>query len=94
MPMPAGTAKPSNPGVPPRAPAPPPQAEHRRWSPGLIGFYLSCAGVALGATFAASGHFFFGSRGWLVFGAVMSLVSAVTCYFSLRAARRPPGAAD
>ncbi|MFM1872903.1 MAG: hypothetical protein RL398_2325 [Planctomycetota bacterium] len=64
--------------------------EHTRWSPGLIGFYLSCAGVALGATFAASGHFFFGSSGWLVFGAVMSGVSCITCYISLRAARKAP----
>jgi hypothetical protein len=65
--------------------------EYTRWSPGLIGFYLSCAGVALGATFAASGHFFFGSSGWLVFGAVMSGVSCITCYLSLKAARRAPG---
>ena len=27
----------------------------------------------------------------LVFGSVLSGVSCVTCYFSLRAARRPPG---
>lgn len=99
-PMPAGSATPSNSNARPaeagrpRPPAPPPQAEHTRWSPGLIGFYLSCAGVALGATFAASGHFFFGSRGWLVSGSVLSVVSAVTCYYSLRAARRPPGAAS
>lgn len=101
MPMPAGSAQPSQSSAPPaapagaprqRLPAPPPQAEYTRWSPGLIGFYLSCAGVALGATFAASGHFFFGSRAWLVFGSVLSLVSAVTCYLSLRAARRPPEA--
>ena len=64
--------------------------EHTRWSPGLIGFYLSCAGTALGATFAASGHFFFGSLGWVIFGSIMSAVSIVTCFLSLHAARRPP----
>ena len=32
-----------------------PETEHTRWSPGLIGFYLSCAGVALGATIAGGG---------------------------------------
>ena len=66
------------------------ETEHTRWSPGLIGFYLSCAGVALGATIAGGSHFFFESSGGTVFGAVMSAVSCVTCYTSLRAARRPP----
>lgn len=68
------------------------KAEHTRWSPGLIGFYLSCAGVALGATIAGGSHFFFEALGGTVFGSVMSGVSCVTCYFSLRAARRPPEA--
>lgn len=67
-----------------------PQTEHTHWSLALVGFYASCAGVALGATFAAAGYAFFGSIGWLVFGIVMSAVSAVTCYLTLRAARRPP----
>ena len=71
---------------------PPPETEHTRWSPGLIGFYLSCAGVALGATIAGGSHFFFESLGGTIFGAVMSGVSCFTCYFSLRAARRPPDA--
>lgn len=66
--------------------------EHTRWSPGLIGFYLSCAGVALGATIAGGSHFFFRDESGTIFGAVMSGVSMVTCYFSLRAARRPPAA--
>lgn len=66
--------------------------EHTRWSPGLIGFYLSCAGTALGATFAASGWFFFGSTGWIVFGCTMSAVSIVTCFISLHAARKHPDA--
>ena len=67
-----------------------PQTEHTHWSLALVGFYLSCAGVALGATLAAAGYAFFGSTGWLVFGIVMSSVSAVTCYQTLRAARQPP----
>ena len=65
--------------------------EHTRWSPGLIGFYLSCAGTALGATIAGGSHFFFESSGGTWFGSVMALVCMVACYFSLRNARRPPG---
>ena len=64
--------------------------EHTRWSPGLIGFYLSCAGASLGAAIAFGSHFFFGSTGGLVFGATMSGISCVTCFYALRAARRPP----
>ena len=44
-----------------------------------------------GATFAASGHFFFGNDVWLLVGGLLSVVSCVTCYYSLRAARRAPG---
>jgi len=66
------------------------QVEHTRWSLGLIGFYVSCAGVALGAGLAASGYCFFGSQVWLVFGSIMSIVSCVTCFYTLRAARRGP----
>jgi len=73
------------------APSRPPNSEHTRWSPGLIGFYLSCAGASLGAAIAFGSHFFFHSRGGLIFGAVLSGVSCVTCYLALRAARRPPG---
>ncbi|MCA8951273.1 MAG: hypothetical protein KDE27_17330 [Planctomycetes bacterium] len=65
--------------------------EHTKWSPGLIGFYLSCAGTAMGSTIAASGWFFFGSVGAIWGGAVLAAVSIVTCYLSLRAARRPKG---
>lgn len=80
----------SEPSAPfPRIPSPP-KVEHTRWSLGLVGFYLSCAGVALGATFAAAGYLFFESLGWLVFGSALSVVSCVTCFTSLRAARRPP----
>lgn len=73
---------------------PPPRAvEQTHWSLALVGFYASCAGVALGATFAASGFLFFGSQAWLVFGIVLSVVSCVTCYLTLTAARRAPGSA-
>lgn len=68
----------------------PRDVEHTRWSPGLIGFYLSCAGVALGATFAGGGWFFFHDQTWLIGGSVLSGVSIVTCFVSLAAARRPP----
>ncbi|MCB9887110.1 MAG: hypothetical protein H6838_16580 [Planctomycetes bacterium] len=86
-------AKPPVPPSPPSRPRPvgSTNVEHTKWSPGLIGFYLSCAGVALGATFAASGHFFFGNDVWLLVGGLLSVVSCVTCYYSLRAARRAPG---
>ena len=67
-----------------------PNVEHTRWSPGLIGFYLSCAGVALGAGFGGGAHFFFKSTTGTVFGIVLSSVSIVTCFVSLAAARRPP----
>jgi len=68
----------------------PPPAEPTRWSPGLIGFYLSCAGVALGATFASAGPLLLGSTVLLVSGCALAVVSAVTCYVSLAAARRRP----
>lgn len=67
-----------------------PEEEHTRWSPGLIGFYLSCAGVSLGAAIAFGAHFFFKSSSGLIGGSVLSGVSCITCYFALRAARRPP----
>jgi hypothetical protein len=68
---------------------PPSNSEHSRWTAGLIGFYLSCAGASLGAAIAFGSHFFFESRGGLIFGSIMSGVSCVTCFYSLRAARRP-----
>lgn len=76
---------------PTRPPIPPPRpVEHTHWSFGLIGFYLSCAGVALGATIGAAGFLLFESTGALVFGSVLSLTSCVTCYIALKAARKPP----
>ncbi|MFN9333222.1 MAG: hypothetical protein ACK6D1_11575, partial [Planctomycetota bacterium] len=75
-------------------PTPPPPAakEHTRWSPGLMGFYLSCAGVSLGAAIGFGAHWFFRSGAGLAFGVALSGVSCVTCYVSLKAARRPPAA--
>ncbi len=70
--------------------SPPPNTEHTRWSPGLIGFYFSCAGASLGAAIGFGSYFFFESQGGLIFGSVVASVSSVTCYYSLRAARRPP----
>ena len=69
---------------------PPLKVEHTHWSWGLVGFYVSCAGVALGATIGAAGHWFFGSTSALWIGGVMAAVSSVTTYLTLRAARRPP----
>jgi hypothetical protein len=67
------------------------QTEHKRWTFGLIGFYLSCAGASLGAAIAFGGYFFFESQGALIFGLVVSIGSCVTCYVSLRSARRASG---
>ena len=75
---------------PPRPPAGRAHTEHTKWSLALIGFYLSCAGVSLGAAIGFGSWFFFESTGGLVFGVTMSAISCVTCFFSLRAARRPP----
>ncbi|MGE3175643.1 MAG: hypothetical protein AB7O97_23675 [Planctomycetota bacterium] len=63
-------------------------SERTKWSMGLISFYLSCAGVALGSTVGSAGFLWFDSVGALVFGIVMTTVCAVTCFLALRAARR------
>ena len=68
---------------------PPLVVEHTHWSWGLFGFYASCAATALGATFAAAGHWFFGATGWVWFGGSLSAVGAVSMLFTLHAARRP-----
>ena len=75
-----------------RPAAPPPPIEHTHWSWGLVFFYISCAGTALGATIAAAGWCFFGSRMGVVFGIVLAAVSIVGCFYSLAAARRRPTA--
>jgi amino acid permease len=64
--------------------------EHTKWSPALLGFYASCAGVSLGACVGFSAYKFFGSTTGLVFGLSLAAISCVTCYLSLNAARRPP----
>ncbi|MBL8754961.1 MAG: hypothetical protein JNK15_16775 [Planctomycetes bacterium] len=70
----------------------PDEVEHTKYSPGLLFFYLSCAGVSLGAAIGFGAYKFFDSTEGLVFGLSVSGISCVTCYFSLRAARRPPAA--
>lgn len=68
--------------------APSPSARERtRASWGLLGFYTSCAGVAIGAAVAACGWAWFDSVGALVAGIVLTAVSSVTCFVSLHKAR-------
>jgi len=64
------------------------KVEGTKWSFALVGFYLSCAGVALGAAVGAAGFLWFESTPALVVGITMTLVSTITCFLSLRAARR------
>jgi hypothetical protein len=64
--------------------------EHTKWSFGLIAFYLSCAGVSLGAGVGFGAYKFFDSTEGLVIGLSVSAISCVTCYLALRAARKPP----
>ena len=73
----------------PRPASAPPQAEHTHYSIGLVCFYLSCAGVALGATFASAGPLLFGSTAAGVIGGVVTFVCSVACFYALRAARKP-----
>ncbi len=65
----------------------PQSAPEKKLPFGWIGFYLSCAGVALGATVASAGFLWFESKGALVFGCVMTAICAVTCFTSLRSLR-------
>ena len=88
----------TNEPLPPHAARPAagrPPVEHTRWSWGLVGFYVSCACVALGAGIAAASHWFFRAAAGVWFGALMSGIACVTTYITLRAARRPtpPGGA-
>jgi hypothetical protein len=64
------------------------KVEGTKWSLGLVGFYLSCAGVALGATVGAAGFLWFDSIASLVVGIVLTVGCTVTCLLALRAARR------
>jgi hypothetical protein len=84
-----------NPSPPSTAPSSRPrpgraQPEHTKWSPALLGFYASCAGVSLGAAIGFGAWKFFDSTAGLVSGCVLSGVSCVTCFLTLHAARRPP----
>ena len=62
--------------------------EQKQTKASLIGFYLSCAGVAIGATVGAAGFLWFDSAVGLTVGIVMTLACSVTCYTSLSRMRR------
>ncbi len=62
--------------------------EHRETKASLIGFYLSCAGVAIGSTVGAAGFLWFESMAGLGVGIAMTLFCSVTCYTSLSRMRR------
>ncbi|MEY4674685.1 MAG: hypothetical protein RL148_2469 [Planctomycetota bacterium] len=66
---------------------PPRREEQTTLSWPLIGFYTSCALVALGATVAAASWMWSKSWGGLVAGSVLTAVSSVTCLTCLRRAR-------
>ena len=51
---------------------------------------VAVGGVSLGAAIGFGAHWFFRSASGLAFGIGLSAVSCVTCYVSLKAARRPP----
>lgn len=62
--------------------------EQQQTKASLIGFYLSCAGVAIGATVGAAGFLWFESVAGLSAGVVITLLCSVTCYTSLSRMRR------
>lgn len=63
-------------------------AEQKQTKASLIGFYLSCAGVAIGATVGAAGFLWFESAVGLTAGILLTTLSSVTCYTSLSRMRR------
>ena len=63
-------------------------SEQQQTKASLIGFYLSCAGVAIGATVGAAGFLWFESMAGLSAGIVITLLCSVTCYTSLSRMRR------
>ncbi len=63
-------------------------ADRQQTRASLIGFYLSCAGVAIGATVGAAGFLWFESAAGLATGAVITVLCSVTSYTSLRRMRR------
>jgi len=64
------------------------KGEQQQTKASLIGFYLSCAGVAIGATVGAAGFLWFESMAGLSVGVVITLACSVTCYTSLSRMRR------
>jgi hypothetical protein len=68
--------------------APTDAAEQRQTKASLIGFYLSCAGVAIGSTIGAAAFLWFESMVGLSVGIVMTVLCSVTCYTSLSRMRR------
>lgn len=68
--------------------APSHQQEQQQTKASLIGFYLSCAGVAIGTTVGAAGFLWFESTTGLAVGIVATVICSVTCYTSLSRMRR------
>ena len=65
-----------------------PRGEPTAWSPALIGFYVGCAMVSIGAAVAASAWIVFGVPSMVAVGLVMVAVGTFACLRCLRAARR------
>ena len=65
-----------------------PAGEQTTWSPGLVGFYVSCGGVSISAAVAASGLLVLESTTTFAVGVVLVVAFSVSCFLSLRAARR------
>lgn len=63
-------------------------AEQAQTRASLIGFYLSCALVAIGTAFAGGGYLWFEQTWALVAGVAVTATASVTCYTSLRKMRR------
>lgn len=67
--------------------SPPPEHQTAQFRFGIIGFYLSCAGVAFGAAIGAAGFLWFESTTALVIGSLLTITSTITCFRSLATAR-------
>lgn len=70
----------------------PPGHEPTPWRPGLIGFYISCAAVGIGAGMAAIVLIVFGDAPFAgavaVLGGALTVAGALGAWLFLRAARR------
>ena len=68
------------------------QGEPTTWSPGLVGFYASCAAVGIGAAIAAIVLVVFSGQSFTpaaaVFGGVLVVVGGFGAWRFLKAARR------